>query len=123
MAGMITLFRVVAVLGFVSLMMPVTAQAKDDSQAELAEQAWTAYHPLEQELTDLYQKTLIGLPTADAREKFTNAQNAWMKYRDLQGEFAAGATESKYLRALSFTETTKARIAELKAWVASQEKK
>ena len=90
------------------------------------EKAWADYGALDSEMKKIYQKALIKMDSSEAREKFTDAQNAFEKYRALQGEFVAfGAKDevtSKLLRAKSYTETTEARIAQLKNWVASTSK-
>jgi len=91
---------------------------KNDDMTEANTKAWADYHQLDQELTKTYQKILVGLDSAAVREKFTDAQNAWLKFRQAQGEYVAeGAPDKatyKRLMAASFTETTEVRLAELK---------
>ena len=104
---------------------PSYAESKAVSPAVM-EKAWADYGALDSEMKKIYQKALIKMDSSEAREKFTDAQNAFEKYRALQGEFVAfGAKDevtSKLLRAKSYTETTEARIAQLKNWVASTSK-
>jgi uncharacterized protein YecT (DUF1311 family) len=112
---------------FLGLTVPSHAQDKSDGESPASIQAWTGYHQVDQELTDLCQKIMISLDSATVREKFTDSENVWLKFRKAQGEFAAeGApdkTTYKLRMAASFTEATKARIAELKKWQDDQPKK
>jgi uncharacterized protein YecT (DUF1311 family) len=120
------LFFVACLISFSSIR-PSYAEAKDEPSSEITGKAWSDFRKMDQELTEVYQKTLISLETAAAREKFTDAQNAWLKFREAQGDFAAeGApseAQSKLLRATSFTQTTESRLAQLKAWLAAHPKK
>jgi len=106
-------FGVISLLGSMS---PAFAEDKNESLAETKE--WTAYHLLDRQVTEIYQKILIAIPTPAAREKFTEAQNAWLKFRGIQGEFAAvdapDKETGKLRMAVSFSATTQARIDELK---------
>ena len=115
----------VASLLVVASMHPSHAESKSVSPAVM-EKAWADYGTLDTEMKKIYQKALIKMDSSEAREKFTDAQNAFEKYRALQGDFVAfGAKDEvtgKLLRAKSFTESTEARIAQLKNWVASTSK-
>ena len=89
-----------------------------DGSSDTNTKAWATFHKLDEELTETYQKMLIEIDSAAAREKFTEAQNAWLKFRQAQGEYVAeGAPDKatyKKLMVANFTETTEARLAELK---------
>jgi len=117
----LTLLAFASVLALTSVQ-PSRAESPTVSSAVL-EKAWANYGTLDDEMKKIYQKALIKLDNADAREKFTDAQNAFEKYRALQGEFVAfGAKDQatgKLLRAKSYSETTEARIAQLKNWIAT----
>ena len=120
----LTLLAFASVLVLTSVQ-PSHAESKTVSPAVM-EKAWADYGALDTEMKKIYQKALIKMDNSEAREKFTDAQNAFEKYRALQGEFVVfGAKDevtSKLLRAKSYSETTEARIAELKSWVASSSK-
>jgi len=93
----------------------------EETAAEQA--AWTNYHKLDQELTDLYQKILISLSNEKSRENFTNSENAFLKFREAQATFVAqlgGREGFKGLMVASFTDTTETRIAQLKKWQATK---
>jgi len=117
MRSYLHLLLAVGSLLYLGFLQPSYAEKSDDGPDANAK-VWADYHKLDQQLTDTYQKILVGLDSAVAREKFTDAQNAWLKFREAQGVFAAeGAPDKatyKRLMATSFTETTEARLAELK---------
>ena len=102
------------------------SQAEDTSSSDPNAREWAAYNKLDKELTELYQKTLISLDNAKARENLTNVENNWLDFRKAQGLFvsmgAHGNSPDKALMVASFTETTEARIAQLKEWQATQSK-
>jgi len=111
------IFLGVLCFGFVS---SIRADDSTGDQSPEVIQAWTHYHKLDGELTALYQKILIALESKESREKFTESENAWLKFREAQGAFEAegapGQPYSKQRMCASFTATTEARIAELKKW-------
>ena len=88
-------------------------------------QAWADFDKADKELNEVYQKILKTLDDDITKKKFVDAQKAWIKFRDAQGAFDSdemrGGSGEPMLLAGSETETTKARIAELKKYLANQQ--
>ena len=88
------------------------------SQVEMTAQSWAEFDKADKELNAVYQKLLKSLEDDIARKKLIAAQKAWVAFRDAQAELDADAERGGSLenqeRAISETETTKARIEELK---------
>ena len=122
MRAHVILFTSVLVLS-VGAMLPSPAQ----SQNEMTQQAWADFDKADKELNEVYQKILKTLDDDVTKKKFVEAQKAWLKYRDAQGAFDSdemrGGSGEPMLLAGSETRTTKARIAELKQYLADQQVK
>jgi uncharacterized protein YecT (DUF1311 family) len=106
-----------------SPMLPTHAQ----SQVEMTAQAWADFDKADKELNAVYQQVLKSMDDDIARRKLIAAQKAWLTFRDAQAEVdadqARGGSLENQLRAMSETETTNARIAGLKKYLADQEGK
>ncbi len=104
-------------------MLPTHAQ----SQVEMTAQAWADFDKADKELNAVYQQVLKSMDDDIARRKLIAAQKAWLTFRDAQAEVdadqARGGSLENQLRAMSETETTNARIAGLKKYLADQEGK
>jgi len=103
--------------------MGTTTSSRAQSQMEMTAQSWSEFDKADKELNAVYQKVLKALEDDVARKKLIAAQKAWIAFRDAQAELDAdeerGGSLEKQLRAISETETTKARIAELKDYLAN----
>ena len=109
---------------FLGLTLTVHAQ----SQPELNAQAQAKFDKADKELNDVYQKVLKQLgDDAITKQKFIAAQKAWIKFRDAEAELAAdserGGSLENMMYSNSETETTKARIVELKKYLADSQGK
>jgi len=100
-----------------------TTTSRAQSQMEMTAQSWAEFDKADKELNAVYQKVLKALEDDVARKKLIAAQKAWIAFRDAQAELDAdderGGSLEKQLRAISETETTKARVAELKDYLAN----
>jgi uncharacterized protein YecT (DUF1311 family) len=107
---------------FVLIIAPLPSPAQ--SQSEMTQQAWAEFDKADKELNEVYQKILKPLDDDITKKKFVDAQKAWLKFRDAQGAFDSdemrGGSGEPMLLAASETETTKARIVELKKYLADQ---
>ena len=96
----------------------------DQSQSEMTEQAWADFDKADKELNQVYQKALKAADDDIARQKLVKAQKAWLAFRDAEADvdadLARGGTLAPQLEAMSETETTKARTAQLKRFMADQ---
>jgi uncharacterized protein YecT (DUF1311 family) len=101
-----------------------TLSIRAQSQNEMTQQAWADFDKADKELNVLYQKILKTLDDDVTKQKFIAAQKAWLKFRDAQGAFDSdemrGGSGEPMLLAGSETETTKARIAQFKEYLANQ---
>lgn len=97
------------------------------SQMEMTAQSWADFDKADKELNAIYQKVLKSMGDDIGRQKLIAAQKAWVKFRDAQAEVDAdserGGSLANQLRAISETDTTNARIVELKKYLADQEGK
>jgi uncharacterized protein YecT (DUF1311 family) len=113
-------FLVLAAMAFAGS----TLSSRAQSQNEMTQQAWADFDKADKELNVVYQKILKTLDDDITRQKFIAAQKAWLKYRDTQGAFDSdemrGGSGEPMLLAASETETTKARIEQLKKYLAEQ---
>jgi uncharacterized protein YecT (DUF1311 family) len=101
--------------------------SRAQSQMEMTAQSWAEFEKADKELNAVYQKVMKTMDDDVARKKLIAAQKAWVAFRDAQAELDAdaerGGSLSNQVRAISETDLTKARIAELKKYLADQQDK
>ncbi|MBI2298210.1 MAG: DUF1311 domain-containing protein [Armatimonadetes bacterium] len=64
---------------------PMLAQHEETDRQRIARE----FREADKKLNETYGKLMEALADDTARTKLRNAQRAWLKYRDLEGEFAA----------------------------------
>jgi len=105
------------------LILPVHAQ----SQMEMTAQSWAEFDKADKELNAVYQKVLKSMEDDLARKKLIAAQKAWVAFRDAQADWDAdserGGSLANQVLAISKTDMTKARILDLKKYLADQQAK
>jgi uncharacterized protein YecT (DUF1311 family) len=96
------------------------ASAHAQSQAEMNNQAFADFKKADAELNKVYGQVMAKLD-AEGKEKLKVAQRAWVAFRDAQAEVDAdgsrGGTIVPLLRSTSMTESTQARIKQLRAFL------
>ncbi len=96
------------------------ASAHAQSQAEMNNQAFADFKKADAELNKVYGQVMAKLD-AEGKDKLKVAQRAWVAFRDAQAEVDAdgsrGGTIVPLLRSTSMTESTQARIKQLRAFL------
>ncbi len=113
---MTTLLRLILLLA-ICILPAVSAHAQ--TQAEMNNQAWADFKKADAELNKVYAQVMAKLDD-EGKEKLKTAQRAWIAFRDAQAELDAdvsrGGTMVPLLRASSMTDTTQARIKQLREY-------
>jgi uncharacterized protein YecT (DUF1311 family) len=113
------------VVTFIAILLIGTSlPSRAQSQPEMTAQSWAEFDKADKELNEVYQKVLKSMDDDIGRQKLVAAQKAWVKFRDAQAELDAdserGGSLANQVMAISETDMTKARIAELKQYLADQ---
>jgi uncharacterized protein YecT (DUF1311 family) len=110
------------VIGF-AFISPIRAQ----SQMEMNADALDQFDKADKELNEVYQKVMKSIDDDVTKKKVIAVQKAWLVLRDAQADLDAdaerGGSLAKLLWAQSETEMTKARIVELKKYLADNQGK
>jgi len=116
---MVSLMRLLLVIVVLTLGAITTSFAQ--SQNEMTANARAEFDKADKELNVVYQKVLKSMDDDISKQKFIAVQKAWLKYRDAQAELDAdserGGSLANQIFAESETETTKARISQLKKYL------
>ena len=91
--------------------------ANPQTQTEMNICAGNAYKAADKVLNDVYQKLVAKLDDEE-KAQLKEAQNAWLKYRDLNCEFVGdqykGGSIRPMIYAMCLTDVTKTRTSELR---------